>query len=247
MISKSLLVPEIGTITIEKKKRQKSLRIRLHPDKGIFVSIPSYLSDAAAKEFVYRNLDWIKKKKELLAKKKQTELFDLNSVFETNWHKLSVWQNGKDKSRISINNGVISVSLERDIEIFDIKAQDLIKKAIFKALYIEAEIYLPSRCEAIASEKGFVYSKLRIGKAKRRWGSCRSDNSITLSCVLMLLPKHLIDYVILHELCHTIHKNHSGDFHTLLNEKTEFKSKELNRQLKEFSANISPGNFKYNE
>ena len=67
---------------------------------------------------------------------------------------------------------------------------------------------------------------------KSRWGSCTSENSINLNSWLVLLPDHLIDYVILHELVHTIHKNHSPEFWNYLDRLADGKSKIYRRELR---------------
>ncbi len=101
-------------------------------------------------------------------------------------------------------------------------------------LYLQAEAYLPSRVEHIAKQCGFKYSGMRISKARSKWGSCRADNQISLSFYLMILPKHLIDYVIIHELSHTIHHNHSERFHALVNRVVGGRERELHQELKSY-------------
>jgi predicted metal-dependent hydrolase len=96
----------------------------------------------------------------------------------------------------------------------------------------EAKSYLPKELERLAKEHGFKYKSVRIQKSKTRWGSCSSKATINLSLYLMLLPAHLIEYVLLHELCHTIHMNHSPDFWALLDKHTNGKAKELRCELK---------------
>lgn len=98
----------------------------------------------------------------------------------------------------------------------------------------EARLYLPAAIERIAREHGFRYTTLRISSARTRWGSCSGKNGISLSLFVMLLPEHLREFIILHELCHTHHHNHSAAFHNLLNAHVGGKEKALNRELKTF-------------
>ena len=65
------------------------------------------------------------------------------------------------------------------------------------------------------SRRGLKYAKLTIRASRTKWGSCSGRNTISLSLFLMTLPEHLRDYVIVHELCHTVHHNHSPRFHAL--------------------------------
>lgn len=66
------------------------------------------------------------------------------------------------------------------------------------------------------NEFGLEYSVLRISNAKRRWGSCGSKNSLNFTWRLMMAPSKVIDYVIIHEISHIKHKNHSARFWSLV-------------------------------
>lgn len=75
-----------------------------------------------------------------------------------------------------------------------------------------AEAYLKKRITLIANQHNFVFNKVVIKNQKSRWGSCSFKNNINLNIKLYNLPNELIDYVIFHELVHTIVKNHSKEF-----------------------------------
>ena len=79
-----------------------------------------------------------------------------------------------------------------------------------------ARIYLEERIKKLAKSHKFKYNNLAIKNQKTRWGSCSFKNNINLNAKLLHLPSKLIDYVIMHELVHTIVKNHSKDFWDML-------------------------------
>lgn len=104
-----------------------------------------------------------------------------------------------------------------------------------EALRAAAKRDLPARIERLALQTGLRYTKLTIRAARTKWGSCSAKNGISLSLYLMTLPEHLRDFVILHELCHTVHHNHSARFHALLDRLVGGREKELQRELRNYS------------
>ena len=76
--------------------------------------------------------------------------------------------------------------------------------------------YLPERTEYFAKIMGVEYSGVKITSAKTRYGSCSAENSICYSYLLMLKPLRAVDYVVVHELAHTVHHNHSRQFYAFI-------------------------------
>lgn len=88
------------------------------------------------------------------------------------------------------------------------RARDYQKKQLMK----KAREYLPYRLEYYAKLYGYSYDKCRLSHANTRWGSCSSNRTISLNIGLMKVPEVLRDYVILHELAHLNHMDHSKAF-----------------------------------
>lgn len=99
----------------------------------------------------------------------------------------------------------------------------------------KAKDYLPQRLEELSRLTGLNYNKVTIRAARTKWGSCTAQNNISLSLYLMTLPSHLIDYVLIHELCHTIHHNHSPKFHALLDRLLGGREKIFAKELRQYS------------
>lgn len=98
----------------------------------------------------------------------------------------------------------------------------------------EAKANLPRRVAELAHMHGFHYDGLTIRDSKTRWGSCSSKNTISLSLYLMQVPEHLQDYVILHELCHTVHHDHSPRFWALMDTVTNGKAHAFRAELHKY-------------
>ena len=76
--------------------------------------------------------------------------------------------------------------------------------------------YIPQRVAHYAAKLGVTYGRITIRNQKTRWGSCSSKGNLNFNCLLMLTPPEVIDYVIVHELCHRKEMNHSARFWTLV-------------------------------
>lgn len=108
-------------------------------------------------------------------------------------------------------------------------------KARVEELRRAAKDDFPERIVRLSRQTGLKYNKLTIRASRTKWGSCTGTNNISLSLFLMTLPEHLRDFVIVHELCHTVHHNHSPRFHALVDRLVGGNEKALNRELKAFS------------
>ena len=98
------------------------------------------------------------------------------------------------------------------------------------------EEVLPPRIRRLSEQAGLPFQSVKINTSKGRWGSCSARRDINLSCSLVLLPEHLVDYVILHELCHTVEMNHSPRFWALLDKLVHGKSDALRTELKGYTT-----------
>ncbi len=91
--------------------------------------------------------------------------------------------------------------------------------------------FLKERLDFFAQEMGLKYTKLTLKKMKSRWGSCNTRREITLNNELLKLPQNLIEYVVVHELAHITHMNHSKAFHALVQSYLP-NAKEYRKELK---------------
>lgn len=100
------------------------------------------------------------------------------------------------------------------------------------ALADEALKVIPERVEYFAKVIGVTYGKITVRNQKTRWGSCSSKGNLNFNCLLMLAPPEVLDYVVVHELCHRKQMNHSKAF-WLEVEKVLPNYKEVRKWLKE--------------
>ena len=84
--------------------------------------------------------------------------------------------------------------------------------AYIKELADKARIFIPERVKYYAEVIGVDYGRITIRCQKTRWGSCSSKGNLNFNCLLMLMPSEVIDYVVVHELCHRRVMDHSARF-----------------------------------
>ncbi len=113
------------------------------------------------------------------------------------------------------------------------RARDYQKKQLMK----KAKEYLPYRLEYYAKRYGYEYQKCRLSHANTRWGSCSSNKTISLNIGLMKVPEPLRDYVILHELAHLNHMDHSSAFWAEV-ASHDHNYKQHERKLKQFNPGL---------
>ena len=113
------------------------------------------------------------------------------------------------------------------------RARDAKKKILMK----RAKEYLPYRLEYYAKLYNYHYDKVRLTHANTRWGSCSSNRTISLNIGLMQVPELLRDYVILHELAHLNHMDHSPAFWEEVGSHDKH-YKEHRRKLKQFTPGV---------
>lgn len=144
-------------------------------------------------------------------------------------HKYTVKKGVRKSIALRIKNGQIYVNApffmsSKMIHNFVLKHADWIKsklsvrrKSIIDPHQIneykrQAKQYIPKRVDELANRFWLEYNSVKITSAKNRWWSCTSKKNLNFSYRLILTPKEVIDYVIIHELAHTIHMNHSKVF-----------------------------------
>lgn len=109
-----------------------------------------------------------------------------------------------------------------------------IKRVISNSAHALAPRLLLPRAKEIAAQVGLTVREWKIGRGARTLGTCDAHNRIILSSRLVFMPQELRDYIVLHELSHTVEHNHSARFHDLCNRLCGGREKELIKKLREF-------------
>lgn len=175
---------------------------------------------------------------EKMAKAKPIVALDEASTLKTNRFSVKIFRTERADFYFSRKEGVLYIACPQKTDFGRQAVRDLLVKGIERYLRSDAKLYLPERLKTLADRHGLTFSEVKINSSKTRWGSCSGRKSINLSFYLMLLPLHLIDYVLLHELTHTLEMNHSPRFWAKLDEFAQSKSNLLRRELRNYRTGL---------
>ena len=184
------------------RSKRKTLSLTINENAELIIRAPKRLSIEKIQDFINEKENWINRKKRLI----KNQIKDVTSnhnklLYLGNLFPINVEQNAS-KELFFTGEEFIANSIEPDSLSLSIKKW---YKNKFK------EIALP-RVAYFANKHNLMVNQVRIKNQKTMWGSCSSKNNINLNYLLLMAPMGVIDYVIVHELVHTIHRNHSTDF-----------------------------------
>jgi predicted metal-dependent hydrolase len=202
---------EFGEITLRRSAKASSVRIRVAPDGRLRASLPLY----APAFLVKRLLKTSRPQLRAILSEHQTSVFEHGMQIGKS-HTLIVRETPAATPAAKRHDLQIIVSLPPQMNLAHPSVNRIARDAVIEALRIEAKSHLPKRLGYLAEKHNLPYEKIRFSHASGRWGSCSSNGTISLNIALMKLPFELIDYVLVHELCHTKQMNHSRDFWDLV-------------------------------
>ena len=231
-----------GVVTLVRRKGAKNLTIRIKADE-LMVSADLYMSREDIVKFIRLNRDTILEKQQ--EEKASRKLITENFKIENRYFSICVKKDARmTKDLLSLHNSSkdlpykFTIRCREDIDFDNSDTQKRLAKTVNDAICMAAEKPLTYRTLLLSGRLNKKIRFINIKIENSRWGSCTCNRDINLSAYLILLPQHIIDFVITHELCHLDVMNHGPRFHTLLNKYTGGKEAELKKELDEYSTNF---------
>lgn len=235
---RELFFEGLGNIVFRKNPRAKRLIIRVKPNGQVSVTIPYRVSYRRAALFVEKKADWILRIQKKFEKNSDSKtLFNEQTIFRTAYHKLQIVRHPGNQIRKKKADGILTIHIPVIEKIESQNIQEKIRKIILDTWREEAREILSGKLKKLAAKHNFSYGEMKIKNMRTRWGSCSKKNTINLNLHLVRLPDHLQDYILIHELVHTIHKNHGKEFWKMLNDIT-VDAKMLARELRGLNIEI---------
>lgn len=208
------------------KARHYSLKI----SKGkVLAVMPVGGNEALMRRFINENRARIET---ALVKHPERPPLDETTDLRATTFRVRICRSERKDFRMRLQDEVLSVECPAETCFSDARVQELLRSMIERALRHEAKRLLPGRLSRLAEHYGFRFNEVKINNSKTHWGSCTTRRNINLSLSLMLLPWHLVDYVLLHELCHTVEMSHNDRFWALMDKVTGGRALALRHELK---------------
>ena len=203
------------TYTIERSNR-RTLSITVRPDMAVHITAPLQIDDASIEKAVRRRAGWILRQQRFFNQFQPLTPHREYVSGETHLYlgrKYRLKVRTAEEEMVKLTGGYIHVSLNDPSD--GIRVKTLLDAWYHRQARKQFRAYL-KRCLKQNPKFSSLSPVLRVRRMERRWGSYSPTGIITLNVDLIRAPRSCIEYVIIHELCHLIHPNHSRQFYELL-------------------------------
>jgi len=186
------------------RSKRKTLAIHVKHQR-VEVRVPTFASKKEVSGFIERNYEWIQQRLEAESSRFQETLqVEHGKTISYRARELQIEFREGRKKRVLIEGKTLVIQGHK---LKPAKA----KEQLAEFLQAKAAAYIPDRTRALAAHLGIEdrLKRVRFRKTKTKWGHCTSEGTIQFNWLIMLAPNSIIDYIIIHEVCHLIHMNHS--------------------------------------
>jgi hypothetical protein len=197
---------------IIRKQKLKRVYLKVNNDLSVEVSANNSVSIKVIDDFVNSKITWIKSSIKKIESKNRTKVGLESQLLYLGGHYPVHFKPGYSDSSYSIHiekNKVIVVAQDECMS-------ESFYKLLDKFYKVEAKRIILPIVGCWAAKMQVVPNKISFRKNKSRWGSCSWQNNLSLNFLLMKLPVKTIEYIVVHELAHITHKNHSKSFWSLV-------------------------------
>lgn len=205
------------------RSKRKTVCLSVNKDGSVAVKAPlRYPTDKEIAGFIEQKMDWILKQREIQQDREDMKLvrrFETDYSFPYLGEECLIEMQSGRKTKISYENGKILIktpfydTLVANYEAVENKiAIEKLQSDLKKWYKKQAAAYLTKRVAYYKDVVGVTVNSVSIKSRKSQWGSCDSNGNITFSWRLVMARPEAIDYVVIHELCHRKHMDHSRDF-----------------------------------
>lgn len=182
---------------------RKTIAMHMLPDGTLEVKAPKLMPMLFINRFISSHMDWIEKQQEKVNARPQ-------AAKKAYLHGEQFLYLGKLYT-LTIGN-FSEISIVGETLQFPVGLKFRIQKELTDWYIKQAKLVITDRLEKNAQEMNVTYTDMYVSDTSSKWGSCSHDNRLQFNWRLIMAPMLVLNYVIVHELSHTVHKNHSRSF-----------------------------------
>lgn len=225
--------PQYGKIELTPNTRARRIILRARPN-AICITVPP----GATGQDIEQALSIYGK--QLLEERDKQEERKINTGYSIDapYFSFSIELHEKDSFILKRRGTKYTLQCPTTTDLENGERQEWLRKVISETMRERAKEILPKRLAELATMHKLHYKSVCIRNSHSCWGSCNSKGTINLSIYLVKLPAELIDYVLLHELCHTVEMNHGERFWALLNKACKCDAQIIRQELKKHKCDI---------
>ena len=208
--------------TVRESMRARHVCLKVTPAGYVEVVVPHGFDQRRVPALVHARQAWLEAALKRMALRRHDrylnatdtlpETITLPAITET-WQIIYM---AMDKPRVTLSTDAANARL---MLLGNISNVTLCKTVLRRWLLNKAQQHLVPWLEQLSNEKNLPFRQARVRAQKTRWGSCSRQKNININCKLLFLPAALARCVLVHELCHTVHMNHSPGFWALMEKK----------------------------
>jgi hypothetical protein len=187
------------------RKPVKHARLKVSEDGKVRIILPENFTDEDLNALLEKKKSWIEKGKRFFEQKQKIGLHSYQLLLYGN--RYNYFYDDTYQQKVIIDHDHRTIRAKRDL--LDHETQIRWYKSVAKKQLI-------IRTQELAGKLGFTYNRIFIRNQRTKWGNCSKEGNISLNWRLIKAPLFVIDYLIIHELVHTVISNHSSKFWTLL-------------------------------
>lgn len=198
-----MTLPENYTVI---RRDVRHARLRVHEDGTVQLFVPNKFTDEEVAKVIELKAQWVASKQQYF-KQKGKILLRRNELLLFG-NRYAYYYSSRYINKVVVNDESKTIQARRNL--LDIPIQE-------KWLKYIAGVYIRPRVAELSEKLLLPFNRLFIRSQKRKWGNCSADKNISINWRIIKAPSFVIDYVITHELCHTVIMKHTVKFETLLN------------------------------
>lgn len=225
--------------TIRESRRARRVTLKASRDRGLEVVIPLGFDRKRIPSILKEKQEWIRS---VFRRFEEERFSPAGSLILPESIDLKAIGRHFTVEYKSLKKGAFQLLQANDshIEIYgDTANTDLCRELLNRWLKNQGKVQLLPWLERLGTETGLTYRKAQVREQRSRWGSCSSNDTISLNCKLLFLLPQLVNYILIHELCHTVHRNHSERFWSLV-AKIEPRYRTLDKEVNRASKDVPP-------